>query len=172
MGMFKKQDEKPESVIESAASRSAMELAAFMKDPDVFKDLQKSSEDLFRLDDPNVELNREMVKMGLAVGEYIDMLPQVTNLDHPVHAKGLSHDMTELEIMRMLGLSSSVYAAVLGRDKPLSGFFGHLKARMGIVYPGFGVEIHPRAQLFGCMGKKDSKSDSQGIKSRIASFFQ
>lgn len=166
-----KKTEKSESVIENAASQTAAELAAFLSDPEVVNNLKESSDDLFKLDDPTVELNREMVKMGLAVGEYSDLLPQVTNLDHPQHAKGLSHDITELEVMRMMGLSKQMYSTFLGNGKPLSGFFGMLKARMGIIYPGYGIEIHPRGQLFGGLQKKGEKGD-KSIKQRIASYFQ
>ena len=166
-----KKTEKNESVIDNAASQTSAELAAFLSDPDVAHTLKESSDDLFKLDDPTVELNREMVKMGLAVDEYIDLLPQVSNLDHPAHAKGLSHDITELEIMRMMGLPNQMYTTILGRGKPLSGFFGMLKARMGIIYPGMGIEIHPRGQLFGGLQKKDQKGD-KSIKQRIASYFQ
>ena len=163
--------DKKESVVDTAVSRSAAELAGFLADPDVINNLNKSSDDLFKLDDPAVELNREMVKMGLAVEEYIDLLPQVTNLDHPAHAKGLSHDITELEYMRLLGLPLDMYNTYLGRGKPLSGFFGMLKARMGIIYPGFGIDIHPRGQLFGGLSKNDKKKD-QSLRSRISSYFQ
>ena len=163
--------DKTESVVDTAVSRSAAELTAFLSDPDVINNLNKSSDDLFKLDDPAVELNREMVKMGLAVDEYIDLLPQVTNLDHPAHAKGLSHDITELEYMRLLGLPLDMYNTYLGRGKPLSGFFGMLKARMGIIYPGFGIDIHPRGQLFGGLSKNDKKKD-QSLRSRISSYFQ
>ena len=163
--------DKKESVVDTAVSRSAAELAGFLADPDVINNLNKSSDDLFKLDDPAVELNREMVKMGLAVDEYIDLLPQVTNLDHPAHAKGLSHDITELEYIRLLGLPLDMYNTYLGRGKPLSGFFGMLKARMGIIYPGFGIDIHPRGQLFGGLSKNDKKKD-QSIRSRISSYFQ
>jgi len=163
--------DKKELVVDSAVSNSAAELAAFLSDPDVMNNLNKSSDDLFKLDDPTVELNREMVKMGLAVGEYIDLLPQVTNLDHPAHAIGLSHDITELELMRLLGLPLDIYTTYLGRGKPLSGFFGMLKARMGIIYPGFGIDIHPRGQLFGGLQKKEKKGD-QSLRQRISSYFQ
>ena len=163
--------DKKESVVDTAVSRSAAELAAFLTDPAVISNLNKSSDDLFKLDDPAVELNREMVKMGLAVDKYIDLLPQVTNLDHPAHAMGLSHDITELEYMRLLGLPLDMYNTYLGRGKPLSGFFGMLKARMGIIYPGFGIDIHPRGQLFGGLSKNDKKKD-QSLRSRISSYFQ
>ena len=163
--------DKKESVIEDTVSKTATELAAFLGDPDTINNLNKSSDDLFKLDDPTVELNREMVKMGLAVDEYIDLLPQVTNLDHPAHAKGLSHDITELEYMRLLGLPLDMYNTYLGRGKPLSGFFGMLKARMGIIYPGFGIDIHPRGQLFGGLQKKEKKGD-QSLRQRIAQYFQ
>lgn len=163
--------DKKESVVENAASKTAAELAAFLADPGVINNLNKSSDDIFKLDDPGVELNREMVKMGLAVDEYIDLLPQVTNLDHPAHAKGLSHDITELELMRLMGLPLDIYTTYLGRGKPLSGFFGMLKARMGIIYPGFGIDIHPRGQLFGGLSKNDKKKD-QSLRQRISSYFQ
>lgn len=160
-----------ESVIEGAAAKSAADLAAFLVDPDAVLNLNKSSDDLFKLDDPGVELNREIVKMALAVDEYIDLLPQVTNLDHPAQANGLSHDITELELMRLMGLPFDIYTTYLGRGKPLSGFFGMLKARMGIIYPGFGIDIHPRGQLFGGLSKNDKKKD-QSLRSRIGAYFQ
>lgn len=163
--------DKKESVIETTVARSAAELATLLTDPEVINNLNKSSDDLFKLDDPAVELNREMVKMGLAVDEYIDLLPQVTNLDHPAHAKGLSHDITELELMRLMGLPLDIYTTYLGRGKPLSGFFGMLKARMGIIYPGFGIDIHPRGQLFGGLSKNDKKKD-QSLRQRISAYFQ
>lgn len=169
--MGKQPDDIKISVIETSKANAQAELAAFLSDESALKQIQGAEDDLFHLDDPNVELNREMVKMGLAVDEYIDLLPQVTNLDHPAHARGLAKDMTELEIMRMLGLPQQVYSTIHGRNNSLSGFFGHLKARMGIVYPGVGMEIHPRGQLFGGLGKKESKAD-QGVRQRIASYFQ
>lgn len=157
--------------VSQAIANSSSELASFLSDPETFKMLNDAGSDMVELKDPKIELDREIVKMGLAVGEYIDMLPQVTNLDHPQHAKGLAHDMTELEIMRMLGLPEHIYNTVHGREKALSGFFGHLKARMGIVYPGIAVDLHPRGQLFGSLTKdKTRKEDS--LMQRLAAKFQ
>jgi accessory colonization factor AcfC len=60
--------------------------------------------------------------------------------------------MTDLELLRAMGMSQNVYDILRGNTKYVSGFAGILKTRMGIIYPGgAGVELHPRVAVLGSL---------------------
>ena len=120
--------------------------------------------------DPRVELVRDISHMALATGNFKDLIFQTTNLDHPVHAMSVVHDGTEIEMLRSMGLSKTLYDVYIGIDTPMSGLAGHMKARMGILYPGIGQDLHPRALLgAGISGAPKESKQSRSLRDRLDS---
>lgn len=120
--------------------------------------------------DPRVELMREQSQMAMGYGKFEALLMGTTNLDHPVQANSLIHDMTELELFRVFGLPEAVYNIVSGKGMRSSGFFGFMRVRQAILYPPpDGIFIHPRMLLFSSQKKdKDELKPSQrGFLSRM-----
>ena len=122
--------------------------------------------------DPNVELQRGMIEMGMATGEYKDLILQVTNLDNPIQAISLAQDGLQLEYLRAAGMPGQIYEIISGRNMSMSGFFGFLRGRQGVLYPGpQGFDAHPRMQLFRSLfGKpKDDQKTNKTLSERISS---
>lgn len=120
--------------------------------------------------DQRVELVRDIAQMVTATGQFKELIFQVTNLDHPVHAMSVVHDGTEIEILRSMGLSKILYDTYIGIDTPMSGLGGHMKARMGIMYPGIGADSHPRNILgAGISGAPRESKQSKGLRDRLDS---
>jgi len=122
--------------------------------------------------DPNTELTKTQMEMGSAYPPYEGLLPQVTNFDHPMQVMSIIKDMTELDIMRSLGLPESMYVAFKGESTidakgnwkvPATGFNGIMRGRMGLVYPGIeGMEFHIREQIFRNSRSADTKKNNKG----------
>jgi len=125
--------------------------------------------------DPNVELTKIQMEMGMAYPPYEGLLLEVTNFDHPMQAISVIKDMTELEFMRSLGLPEAMFKFLKGEsildDKgnykvAASGFNGHMRGRMGLVYPGIdGMMFHPREQIF--RNSRPAQNKKEGSKSLI-----
>ena len=123
--------------------------------------------------DPNVEFLKQMAEMGLAAGDYKDLLLQVTNFDHPIQAQCIAKDGVQLEWMRQAGMPKAIYEIIHGKDKSFSGYFGILRARQGILYPGpQGFEAHPRMQLFNSiLGRRrgDTEKGRSSLGEKLSS---
>lgn len=120
--------------------------------------------------DQRVELVRDISHMALATGKFKDLIFQVTNLDHPVHAMSVVHDGTEIEMLRSMGLSKPLYDVYIGINTPMSGLAGHMKARMGMLYPGIAQDLHPRAILgAGISGAPRESKQSRSLRDRLDS---
>jgi hypothetical protein len=118
--------------------------------------------------DPRVELVRDISHMALATGQFKELVFQVTNFDHPIHAMSVVHDGTEIELLRSMGLSKNLYDTFIGINKPMSGLAGHMRARMGILYPGMGQDLHPRALLgMGISGAPRESKQSRSLRERL-----
>lgn len=124
--------------------------------------------------DPHVELTRETIKMAMGYGEFKGLLPQVTNLDHPLQAASLAKSASLIEIMRAMGMPKPIYEIIMGHTDNtfISGIDGFLRARMAVIYPGLlGSEMHPRKQLFGGITASKEAQQKRGITSKIMSMF-
>jgi len=120
--------------------------------------------------DQRVELVRDIAHMLTATGEFKELIFQVTNLDHPIHAMSVVHDGTEIEILRSMGLSESLYETYIGINTPMSGLGGHMKSRMGILYPGMGQDLHPRSILgAGISGAPRESKRSRSLRDQLDS---
>lgn len=118
--------------------------------------------------DQRVELVRDIAHMVTATGEFKELVFQVTNLDHPIHAMSVVHDGTEIEILRSMGLSKSLYDVYIGIETPMSGLAGHMKSRMGILYPGPSADLHPRYILgAGISGAPRESKQSRSLRDRL-----
>ncbi|MCQ6962794.1 hypothetical protein [Methanolobus chelungpuianus] len=149
MAFTKKPDKQKEQMEESKAQVAA---AYAGLDPSFLQAIQDAGNDGFMVPDPNVDLTRDLAKIALGIKEYRDSLPQMTNLEHPVQSTCLTANMTDLELMRAMGMSQHVYNILKGDNLYVSGFAGMLKTRMGIIYPGAaGVELHPRVSVLGSL---------------------
>lgn len=132
--------------------------------------LEVTEDDVVEQKDQRVELVRDIAHMVTATGQFKDLVFQVTNLDHPVHAMSVVHDGTEIEILRSMGLSKTLYDTYIGINTPMSGLAGHMKARMGILYPGMGADLHPRSILgAGISGAPRESKQSKGLRDRLDS---
>lgn len=120
--------------------------------------------------DQRVELVRDISHMALATGKFKDLIFQTTNLDHPVHAMSVVHDGTEIELLRAMGLSDQLYRIFIGIETPMSGLAGHMRARMGMLYPGIAQDLHPRAILgAGISGAPRESKQSRSLRDRLDS---
>jgi hypothetical protein len=147
---FKKKEDKQAEQIEASKEAVAEQYGQF--GPEFLKALEEASNDGFVIPDPNVDLNRDIAEMAIGGKKYRDLLPQMTNLEHPVQSTTLTANMTDLELMRAMGMSQHTYDILKGDEKYVSGFAGILKTRMSIIYPGStGVELHPRVNLLGSL---------------------
>jgi len=100
--------------------------------------------------DQAVELSREMAEKALAQGpENQELLPSMTNLDHPIQAATIASDLTQLELMKAWGLPSQMYLMIRGNGQNQTGYTLYLKALMGVVYPGLLAFLHPRSSILG-----------------------
>lgn len=124
--------------------------------------------------DPQVELTRDIISMAMAHGDFKNILPQVTTLDHPEQAINLSKATSLIEMMRACGMPKQVYDIMMGNTDATyaCGIDGFLRLRMGVFYPGFtGFEMHPRRQLFGGLPHHQESAKKRGIKDRLLSVF-
>lgn len=128
--------------------------------------------------DPNVELTKIQLQMGLAVPPYEGTILQVTPFDHPIQTMSIISDLTMLEWMKALGLPKNVYELLKGESYMdekggihimNTGFFGFMRARMGLLYPGLdGMMFHPREQILrGTRKDKDEKKAQAGWVKRL-----
>ena len=100
-------------------------------------ELTEKGDEKFSVPDPNVELNRDLAQLAMGYGEYEDILPSVTNFDHPVQASTVAVDLTELEMMRAMGLPQNIYQIIKGGHgmntgpKGVHSWVSFLKAELG-----------------------------------------
>ena len=117
--------------------------------------------------DPNVELTKIQLQMGMAVPPYEGVLLQVTPFDHPIQTISIIKDLTMLDFYRSFGLPEDVYNSLKGfsflDEKGIpqirnTGFNGFMRARMGLLYPGIeGMEFHPREQIMKGTARRDQE---------------
>ena len=144
--------------------------AEMMKRGAVDQILNVVDDDTVEQKDQRVELVRDIAHMLTATGEFKELIFQTTNLDHPIHAMSVVHDGTEIQILRSMGLSKTLYDTYIGIDTPMSGLAGHMKSRMGILYPGMGQDLHPRAILgAGISGAPRESKQSRSLRDRLDS---
>lgn len=151
MAFGKKKEDKQQEQIEQSKQQVADVYSQL--DPAFLQTLiDAAGGDGYLVPDPNVDLTRDLAKIALGIKEYRDSLPQMTNLEHPVQSTTITANMTDLELMRAMGMSLSTYNILKGDTLYISGFAGILKTRMSIIYPGSaGVELHPRVSVLGSL---------------------
>jgi hypothetical protein len=150
MAFGKKKEDKQQEQIEQSKQQVAD--AYSQLDPAFLQTLLDAAGEDYLVPDPNVDLTRDLAKIALGIKEYRDSLPQMTNLEHPVQSTTITANMTDLELMRAMGMSQHTYSILKGDTHYISGFAGILKTRMSIIYPGSaGVELHPRVSVLGSL---------------------
>jgi hypothetical protein len=113
--------------------------------------------------DQAVELSREMAEKALAQGpDNQELLPAMTNLDHPIQAATLASDLTQLELMRAWGLPEQMYLMIRGNGQNQTGYTLYMKSLMGVVYPGLLAFLHPRSSILGY-----SRDKAESLAERI-----